>query len=100
MARDAIKDENIREKMVAAMLVEYVQLKDKWIYKDDIDQDAITDEDNRNVLNPIDLIKLKHDGRVKGRSCVDGRPQREHIPKEQCASSTIANNSLMIMSVA
>ena len=101
MAHKAIKDENIGADAAAAMLAEYVQLRDKRVYSDDVDQDAITDEDDRMALNPIDLVKLKRDGRVKGRSCVDGRPQREHIPKEQCASPTIANNSLMlIMSVA
>mmetsp|Transcript_5587 Transcript_5587/g.8159 ORF Transcript_5587/g.8159 Transcript_5587/m.8159 type:complete len:310 (+) Transcript_5587:361-1290(+) len=101
MAHKAIKDENIGVEAAAAMLAEYVQLRDKLVYKDDVDQDAITDEDDRKALNPIDLVKLKRDGRVKGRSCVDGRPQREHIPKEQCASPTIANNPLMqIMSVA
>jgi len=97
MAHKAIKDENIGAEAVAAMLVEYVQRRDKRVYKDDVDQDAITDEDHRNALNSIDLVKLKRDGRVKGRSCVDGRPQREHIPKEQCASPTIANNSLMLI---
>ena len=80
-----------------AMFAEYAQLQDKRVYKDDIDQDAITDEEDRMALSPIDLVKVKRDGRVKGRSCVDGRPQREHIPKEQCASPTIANTSLMLM---
>ena len=61
MAHKAIKDENIRVE-AAAMLVEYVQLRDKRVYKDDVDQDAITDEDDRKALNPIDLVKLKRDG--------------------------------------
>jgi len=95
MAHQAIK--KLGHPASIAMLAEYGQLDDKRVYSDDVDQDAITDEDDRNALNPIDLVKVKRDGRVKGRSCVDGRKQREFIPKEQCASPTIANSSLMLM---
>mmetsp|Transcript_5556 Transcript_5556/g.8128 ORF Transcript_5556/g.8128 Transcript_5556/m.8128 type:complete len:189 (+) Transcript_5556:137-703(+) len=39
-----------------AMFAEYAQLHDERVCKDDVDQDAITKDDNRN---PINLVKVK-----------------------------------------
>ena len=57
MAHQAIK--KLRPPAAIVMLAEYGQLEDKQVYSDDVDQDAITDEDDKNALSPIDLVKVK-----------------------------------------
>ena len=42
------------------------------------------------------MIKEKLSGVLEGRSCVDGRPQRAYISKEEAASPTTALESLLI----
>ena len=45
----------------------------------------------------ITVIKEKQSGVLKGRSCVDGRPQQAYISKEEAASPTTALESLLII---
>ena len=44
----------------------------------------------------ITVIKEKRSGGLKGRSCVDGRPQQAYISKEEAALPTTALESLLI----
>ena len=48
------------------------------------------------AMRIITVIKEKWSGVLKGRSCVDGRPQRAYISKEEAASPTTALESLLI----
>ena len=83
-----------------AIYTEYAQRNDQKVYKY-TDQEALTQDQKDKGLKPVDLVKVKRDGRVKGRFCVDGQPQREYIPREQCASPKITNMLLMlILSIA
>ena len=41
----------------------------------------------------INLIKETQDGRVKGRTCTDGRKQRVYIPKEEASSPTTSQEA-------
>ena len=41
------------------------------------------------------FLKRKHSGKMKGRGCADGRPQREYITKEESSSSTVSLYALM-----
>jgi len=50
--------------------------------------------ERRKALRTINLIKEKRDGVLKGRTCVDGRPQREYIAKEDTSSPTMSLDSL------
>ena len=45
------------------------------------------------------FLKEKRSGKVKGRACVNGAPQRAYISKEYASSPTVANESVFITSV-
>ena len=45
------------------------------------------------------FLKEKRSGKVKGRACVNGAPQRAYISKEDASSPTVANESVFITSV-
>ena len=52
------------------------------------------------MLRLINLIKEKRDKSLKGRTCVDGRPQREYINKEDASSPTVSNKAFMLCLIA
>ena len=62
---------------IEAIHAEYVQLNDQKVYEY-TDQDALTQDQKDKTLNPTNLVKVKRDGQVKGRSCVDGRLTTDH----------------------
>ena len=45
------------------------------------------------------FLKDKRSGKVKGRACVNGAPQRAYIRKEDASSPTVANDYMFITSV-
>ena len=45
------------------------------------------------------FLKEERSGKVKGRACVNGAPQRSYICKEGASSPTVANKSMFITSV-
>ena len=51
------------------------------------------------ALSSLMFLKEKRIGKVKGRSCVNGAPQRSYIHKEYASSPTVANESVFITSV-
>ena len=56
----------------------------------------LTREQLSKAMRIITVIKEKRNGVLKGRSCVDGRPQRAYISKEEAASPTTSLDSLLI----
>jgi len=64
-----------------------------------VDGNALTAKQRRMALASLMFLKEKRSGEIKGRACVDGRPQRETIPKEEAASPTAATESVVITSV-
>jgi hypothetical protein len=42
----------------------------------------------------VNLISKKRCGKIKGRTCADGRPERNYLPKEESASLTISLEAL------
>ena len=56
----------------------------------------LTREQLFRAMRIITVIKEKRSGVLKGRSCVDGRPQRAYISKEEAASPTTALKSMLI----
>ena len=76
-----------------AMLKEFVQIKDKEVFSP-VRASSLTPTERRKALRTINLIKEKRDGVLKGRVCVDGRPQRAYIAKEDASSPTISLDSL------
>ena len=47
-------------------------------------------------LTREERIKEKRSKEIKARSCINGPPQREYIPKEEATSPTINNDSIFI----
>ena len=54
---------------------EFAQLHDKRVFRA-IKASDLTNDQKRDALRAINLIKEKRDGRLKGRTCADGRKQR------------------------
>ena len=42
------------------------------------------------------FLKEKRSKEIKARSCINGAPQREYIPKEEATSPTVNNDSIFI----
>eukprot|EP00957_Ditylum_brightwellii_P010809 819479-Ditylum_brightwellii.AAC.1 len=61
--------------------------------------EALSKKDKREALRAIMFLKEKRCGRIKGRTCADGRSQRSTIPKEDAASPIVAPESVIITSV-
>ena len=83
------------DKAVEALLEEFCQLDDKSVFKP-LDAASLTGEQKKEALRAINLIKEKRCGRLKGRTCADGRAQRGLYTKEQTASPTVSTDALMM----
>ena len=82
------------EAAIMALFKEFAQLHDKKVFKA-IRASDLSKDQKRNSLRAINLLKEKRDGSLKGRTCADGRKQRDWYTKEQTTSPTISNDSLM-----
>ena len=82
------------ERAVAAMFKEYKQLDDMKVLGK-INPESLSANDKRQALRAINLIKEKRCGKIKGRTCADGRPQRAYTQREDASSPTIFLESLM-----
>ncbi len=60
------------------------------------DPKTLTPEERRKALSSLIFLKEKDTGEVKGRTCVNGAPQREYIRKEDTASPTVATDSVFL----
>ena len=45
------------------------------------------------------FLKKKRCGRIKGRGCADGRPQRAYVPKEDSSSPTVSIEAVLLSSL-
>ena len=59
-----------------------------------MNSDSLTISQNKGALRDIKLIKEKRRGKLKGRTCADGQPQRCYITKEDTSSTTISLEDL------
>mgnify|MGYP003345212675 CR=1 FL=1 len=83
------------EEAVVAILKEFGQLEHMKTFKPRHKRE-LTREQLSKAMRIITVIKEKRNGILKGRSCVDGRPQRAYISKEEAASPTVSLDSLLI----
>ena len=60
---------------------------------------TLTREERIKCLSSLIFLKEKRDGKVKGRTCVNGAPQREYIRKEDAAAPTVMTDAVFITSV-
>ena len=70
---------------VAATFAEYKQIDDKNVFGR---------FGKRNLTKDL---KRKRCGKLKGRTCANGAPQRKYIPREQASSPTLRVESLMAL---
>ena len=83
-------------KAVAAMFKEYKQLDDLEVLGR-LTPENLTHEEKRNALRAVNLIKIKRDGKVKGRACADGSTQRQNVPRDEASSPTLSLEALMAL---
>jgi len=77
-----------------ALLIEWKQLDNLKVYQG-VYYNQLTPEHRARVLRLVQLIKLKRCGKLKGRTCADGRKQRGYIAPEDTMSPTVSTEALM-----
>ena len=61
-----------------------------------IDYNTLTDGDKKKALDAVNIIELKRDGRLKGRSCANGSKQRSYLTEyESVASPTVSQEGII-----
>ena len=80
---------------VEALLMEFCQLDNREVFNG-LMASAFTPTQRKEALRAVNLIKEKRDGKLKGRTCADGRPQRSFYSKEQTSSPTVSTDALMM----
>ena len=80
---------------INAIYKEYAQLVELDTFRA-VASETLTKEQRREALRLITVVKEKRCGKVKGRACADGRPQRKYIPKEDATSPTVSLESLIL----
>lgn len=85
---------------VAAMFKEYKQLNDgpmpgKPVFGP-ISYDELSQQEIKEALEAVNLIKEKRDGKIKGRTCANGSKQRQYLKDgETVYSPTCSTEALM-----
>jgi hypothetical protein len=80
---------------INVILKEYKQLHDLGVFKPRFKKD-LEQQQIKNCLRLITVVKEKRNGILKGRAVADGRPQRAYIPKEDAASPAVSLESLIL----
>jgi hypothetical protein len=83
------------EVAVNALLKEFCQLDDKSVFEP-LDASTLSREQKAAALRSISLIKEKRCGKIKGRTCADGRKQRLLYDKSDTSSPTISLDALLM----
>jgi hypothetical protein len=83
------------EKGAMAAMDELTQLHvmDTWTA---MDPSKLSREDRMGALSLLLFPKEKQTGKIKGRACINGAPQRKYIPKEEAALPTVSTESTFI----
>eukprot|EP00957_Ditylum_brightwellii_P109809 8375170-Ditylum_brightwellii.AAC.1 len=71
---------------------EFKQLHEKHTFKPLLSE-SLSPQEKKDALKAIMFLKEKQCGCLKGRTCADGRKQRDTILKEDAASPTVAPES-------
>jgi hypothetical protein len=61
-----------------------------------LDPSKLSREEKMKALSSLMFLKEKRCGKVKGRACINGAPQRAYITKEEAASPTVSTESTFI----
>ena len=69
---------------------------DTWVPEDPY---MLSRAEKATALSSVMFLKEKRSGKVKGRACVNGAPQRAYICKEDASSPTVSHEYVFITSV-
>ena len=83
------------DRAVAALLQEFAQLDGKDVL-DPINFNSLSPNQRKGALRAISLIKEQRDGRIKGRTVADGRPQRKYKSPEDIYSPTVSTEGIFL----
>ena len=78
-----------------AMRAEFRQLDEKGVFEP-VDNLTLTPAVRAQALRCVNLIKEKRCGKIKGRTCADGRPQRSMYQKHETSSPTASSDAIML----
>ena len=78
-----------------AMRREFRQLDEKGVFEPILATD-IGPEVKKQALRCINVIKEKRCGKIKGRTCADGRPQRNLYEKTETSSPTASSDAILL----
>ena len=78
-----------------ALKKEFLQFKALDVLEP-LDAFTMTDEQKREALRALSVIKEKRDGTIKGRTCADGSTQQGKFSKLETGSPTLANDALFL----
>ena len=81
-----------------AAIGEVSQLHKRGVF-DPVDVSTLTEEERSRVLDSLIFLTQKRDRSAKARTCVDGRPQRLWMDKDEAASPTVLLESVLLTSV-
>ena len=81
-----------------AALSEFLQLNNMKVFEP-VDQLLLLKQEILGTLNTLTFIKKKRCGRIKARTCADGRPQRNLFQKWEASSPTIRTKSVLFTSM-
>ena len=59
----------------------------------------LTTTQKREALGYLMFLKRKRNGKIKARSCADGRPQRAYIPQEDARAPTVSTEAVFMTAV-
>jgi hypothetical protein len=83
---------------VDAVRSELHQLHDRSVMRPRLSSE-ICRAHRRAALAYLMFLKRKRCGRIKGRGCADGRPQRAYIPHEYATSPTVSTQAVILTSL-
>ena len=78
-----------------AMRREFRQLDEKGVFEP-IHAAEIGPDVKKQALRCINVIKEKRCGKIKGRTCADGRPQRNLYDKTETSSPTASSDAILL----
>ena len=83
------------QRAIDALLKELTQLDNQDTF-DPQDASKLTPQQKKAALRSVNVIKEKRCGKLKGRSCADGRPQRTLYDKSETASPALSVDALIM----
>ena len=78
-----------------ALIDEWVQLDQLGVFEGAYFH-LLTPEQRKEALRLVQLIKEKRCGRIKCRTCADGRKQRKYILPEDATSPTVSSDAVLL----